>query len=91
MRVLLKDAIGFYVGTFKALAKSLVPSTHYVTTFHPFTHREYLHISTEWMGQIIQSEVFPLANRPEREKYLKELLDAGHISDEEYKKALCEK
>lgn len=85
----IKGAVKYYLGELKHIARSLFPKTVDTTVFWT-DRKEYLDIKTTWMGQEIRHDVFLLANRPEREEYLKFLLEHGEISEEEYEKSIRE-
>lgn len=89
VRRFIGKVIDHYVLAVKAMVSSLFPATHYTKAYIPHkNYREYLTIYTEWLGQIIDTEVFELADNPRRRQFLKRLYEDGKISEHEYKKCL---
>ena len=86
-----KKAIKFYSNYIKWFFRSFVPKTRYITYFSPRpNYDEFLNITTEWMGQTIKNDTYMLAHRAEREKFLKELLENGLITEAEITKYLAD-
>lgn len=89
MKDFAKSVLRFYGGAVLGLFRSVVPQTKYETFFVPkIGHRQFLRIEKRWLGQLLKEEVFELADTPEKKEYLLELLKAGEITPEEYKKFL---
>lgn len=88
-KTFIKGAVKYYLGELKHIARSLFPQTVETTVFWK-DRKEYLDIKTTWMGQEIRHDVYLLGHRPEREEYLKFLLEHGEISQEEYEMSIRE-
>ena len=84
-----KGAIKYYAQSILGLFRALFPKTYHMTFFTPkIGHKQFIRIEKIWMGQLLEEEIYELADTPEKKMYLDELLKNGELTAEEYEKYL---
>ncbi len=84
-----KGAIKYYAQSILGLFRALFPKTYHMTFFAPkIGHKQFIRIEKIWMGQLLEEEIYELADTPEKKMYLDEMLKMGEITAEEYEKYL---
>lgn len=84
-----KGAIKYYAQSIVGLFRALFPRTYHMTFFAPkIGHKQFIRIEKIWMGQLLEEEIYELADTPEKKMYLDEMLKMGEITAEEYEKYL---